>query len=267
MRADAHGRAPQATMRRQSGAFEAFYANHANTLRAFTSRHLRGRLELDDAMQEGMLRISRDFAGWPPEQRVPYAKRALHCTVVDGLRRELGTTGERSRMLVFDFSELDRSPIPGESVAATKELTDAVGRATSTTLTTVGDLLERSALLEVLATLDRDERRVLMSIAYEGRTAQEAAVDLDLTLTRVNYLYDEARTHARSLLAHARRAELAGEDRLRLIKLEAGELNGRTRRRTQRHYEDCDFCSGIEQLERRVADATHDGPDRRRRTD
>lgn len=264
MRADAHGRAAGTE---HSRAFEAFYASHSGTLRAYASRHLGGRLELDDAMQEGMLRIARDFAGWPPEQRMPYAKRTLHCTVVDGLRRELGTTGERSRILVFDFSELDRPPLPGESVAASKELSDAVSRATSATLTTADDLLERTALLEVLATLDRDERRVLMSIAYEGRTAQEAAVDLDLPLSRVSYLYDEARTHARSLLAHARRAELAGEDRLRLIKLEAGKLTGRTRRRTQRHYDDCDFCGGIEQLERRVSDVPYDGPDRRRRAD
>ena len=125
-------------------------------------------------------------------------------------------------------------------------------------------LADRDDLLDALLRLDEDELPVVVGIARMGETADEVATGLELPRNRVAYVYDEARTFLRSLLAHARGDELAGHDRLRLIELEAGRLVGRDRRRTQRHLDHCALCRAIELLERRQEAAhAYDGPERR----
>ena len=223
--------------------FEDFYGRHRGALRAYMSRHLRGRIELDDAMQEGLIRISSAFDDWAPEDRLAYAKRALRCAAYDGLRRELGTDA-RPEVIVLDPSAWDAA---GDRAAgATARALDGLahGRPTGQT-----EVVERGALFDLLRVLRPEEVRVLFGIAHVGNTPLEVAARLGLSPGRVAYLYDEARWLLRSLVRHARGDEPSRSERRALVDLKHGRLTGRERRRARRHLDHCVACRSTEVVE------------------
>ena len=239
----AHGRAFE-------DSFEAFYVRHEPTLRRTAAKHVSGRVEADDVLQEALVGISRELSTWSHDQRLRNALRLVRCRAVDAMRHEYGT-GDRPNLVPVDFEELERSD--GADTAAWASEHDATRAVT-----------DRDELLDALRRLEDHELPVVVGIAHMGGTADEVAGGLELPRNRVAYVYDEARTFLRSLLSHARGDELAGRDRLRLIELDAGSLLGRDRRRTQRHLDHCTLCRALEVIERRQAAAhAYDGPDRR----
>jgi DNA-directed RNA polymerase specialized sigma24 family protein len=238
--------------------FEGFYGRNGGALRAYMSRQVRGRVELDDAMQEGLIRISCGFDEWPPEHRLRYAKRALRCAAYDGMRRQLGSH-TRPHVLLSDFTDEGRGQDASTTCIARALYGLARDRATAH-----GELVERDALLEAFGALTPEEARVLLGILHLGDTRPQMAARLGLSPGRVAYVYDEARSLVRSLLSHERGDGLSSLERRALIDLKAGRLAHRERRRTRRHLEHCPTCRSIEVLE--PGDArlgTYTGPERR----
>jgi RNA polymerase sigma factor (sigma-70 family) len=244
----AHGRAAL-------DSFEFFYGQYQDVLRAAAARHVRGLAEVEDVVQEALIRVVREFPSWERDHRLRNALRAVRCASVDALRREHGT-GERPELVTFDFSALDATeedcPVPSGMGAALARRSEG------------SPLAESGVLEDSLSRLSREELRVLLGIAHRGETPDEVADELRLSQGRVAYLYDEGRTHVRALIRHGRGDGLAGVERLALIELETGRLTGRRRRRAQRHLDDCQVCRAIEVLERRVGPSGDwTGPERR----
>lgn len=234
--------------------FESFYLRHKVVLRAAAARHLHGRAELDDVIQEALIRIDQGFDSWSRDDRLRNALQAVRCAAIDTLRKELGTS-ERPEVIPYDFTVLEdgENPTPAGFGAELVRFSDS------------SPLVESGVLPYALYQLSEEELRVLLDIAHRGGTTAEVAHDMQMSESRVAYLWDEGRTHVRSLIRHGRGDGLAGLERLALIELESGRLTGRSRRRAQRHVDDCELCREIEVLERRTGPSDcWTGPDRRK---
>lgn len=179
--------------------FAGFYALHQAALRNHVRELARGVIELDDAVQEGYIRVLAEFDDWAPLQRVANAKRAMRFGVIDAIRREHGV-GKRRRP-IMEPCDLAAVEAGGEAAlhgAAIADLGRAFAREAQYRGGADAGLLERSVLADGISALGSGERDVLLAIALEGHSVCSAAERLGLTRGQVRYRYEQARRRARS---------------------------------------------------------------------
>src|SRR4051794_15387915 len=98
---------------REGTDFDAFVAQHETLLRRVVAAKLRDAPnDVDDALQEGLVRIWREFPAWPEDrsERLRYASRTLAQASYDVLRKRWGhDLQRRGAEVVVDFRTVDGS--------------------------------------------------------------------------------------------------------------------------------------------------------------
>jgi RNA polymerase sigma factor (sigma-70 family) len=240
--------------------FEAFVQQHAGLLRNYMAGQVAGsNVNAEDALQEGLVRIWREWEGWPGdhEEQLRYAQRALRCAAVDAIRREHGRDGARPQTLSVDFQlaeaggGIDNGHISDPALAA-------LGLALAEQAAEQRDderFVERGVLVGALVALKPLERRVVWELAREQRSYKEVATELGITPMKVRDVFFEARALLRTLIAHADGSNISRAERAQLFDLLDGELKGREKRIAQRHLDSCEACQRLAAIERNVTTA------------
>jgi RNA polymerase sigma factor (sigma-70 family) len=240
--------------------FERFVAAHTGLLRKYMAGQISGSsVGLEDALQEGLMRIWREWDGWPADEQeqLRYAQRALKCAAVDAIRREHGRDGNRPATIPVDF-QLAEAGGGVENGQISDTALAAVGLTLAEQAAERRDddrFVERGVLVGALVALSPLERRVVWELAREGRSYDEVAAELQIKVAKVRDTFFEARQLLRSLIAHADGSSVPRGERAQLFALLDGELKGRDKRIAQRHLDNCAACQRLADIERHVTAA------------
>lgn len=242
--------------------FAEFVSQHEHTLRGLVEHRLRDSpSDVDDAYQEGLVRIWREFPSFPedPTQRTAYAGRLLNHASIDLVRHKWGRHGQRrNRFIGFDFTKLDREEghHPEKTV---EELQRVLERMHDELAADTGDSdeLERrlTALRQMLPALKPLERAALLASHPSGgnRPAPEVAKRLGVSPGQVRQLCMEAMATLRPLLAHALAPELDDEEAGRVLDYTARTMTDKRQRgRMKRHLKHCEACRALADSQRAV---------------
>jgi DNA-directed RNA polymerase specialized sigma24 family protein len=247
--------------------YEEFVRLHADEFRRYLSTVLGraaeergGRVAVDDALQEGLLRI---HAEWPEllhvrdEERDRRLYRCLRDAAGEALRAEHGRRehrGQRPRIVTVDFGALHDSS--DTQPMADRELTAAVLGAMAREL--AGDqrdaearaMLDRAVLMAGLRALTEREAVVLIASDYLGYDQHQLAERLGLGFAPMRRELFDARNIFYAVVRHAAGIEVEQEERARLAAYLAGELTGRERWVAGRHLRHCEACQALEREQR-----------------
>ena len=116
-----------------------FIAAHQTAFRRAMAAALRGREDVDDALQQAYLRLMAEYDRWPTdltdEERLAFAYRAVHLAAKDVLRQEFGRSDRapKPREIPVDFGEDNREDAETADTAsvqllAQQLLTESAGR-------------------------------------------------------------------------------------------------------------------------------------------
>ena len=247
--------------------YEEFVRLHAEEFRRYLSTVLGraaegrgGRVAVDDALQEGLLRI---HAEWPEllqardEERERRLYRCLRDAAGEALRAEHGRRGhrgQRPRIVTIDFGALHDSS--DAQPMADRELTAAVLGAMAREL--VSDrrdaearaMLDRAVLMAGLRALTEREAVVLIAADYLGYDQHQLAERLGMGFAPMRRELFDARNLFYTVVRHAAGIEVEQEERARLVAYLAGELRGRERWVAGRHLRHCEACQALEREQR-----------------
>jgi DNA-directed RNA polymerase specialized sigma24 family protein len=247
--------------------YEEFVRLHAEEFRRYLSTVLGraaedrgGRVAVDDALQEGLLRI---HAEWPEllqvrdEERDRRLYRCLRDAAGEALRAEHGRRehrGQRPRIVSVDFGALHDSS--DAQPMADRELTAAVLGAMAREL--AGDrrdaearaMLDRAVLMAGLRALTEREAVVLIAADYLGYDQHQLAERLGMGFAPMRRELFDARNLFYTVVRHAAGIEVEQEERARLVAYLAGELTGKERWVAGRHLRHCEACQALEREQR-----------------
>lgn len=235
--------------------FAEFVSRHEGDLRSIVAHRLRDLPDdVDDALQEGLMRIWREFPSFPsdPKRRTAYAGQLLNRASIDLVRGRFGRHMQRRDQHVrYEPEALDR---PGEAERE-QVLVDLQRVLDRMQAELAGDEagseeLERrlEALRLMFPALKPLERDVLLAHHPAGgnRRSPEVAKRLGLTHSQVRQLYMEAMATLRPLLAHALAPGLDADEAGRVLDYTAGTMTDKRQRgRMKRHLKHCAACRAL----------------------
>lgn len=235
--------------------FAEFVSTHEDDLRSIVAHRLRDLPDdVDDALQEGLMRIWREFPSFPsdPKRRTAYAGQLLNRASIDLVRGRFGRHMQRRDQHVrYEPEALDR---PGEAERE-QVLVDLQRVLDRMQAELAGDEagseeLERrlEALRLMFPALKPLERDVLLAHHPAGgnRRSPEVAKRLGLTHSQVRQLYMEAMATLRPLLAHALAPGLDADEAGRVLDYTAGTMTDKRQRgRMKRHLKHCAACRAL----------------------
>lgn len=251
--------------------YERFVTEHDQVLRRYVAGKLRGLPnDVDDALQEGLVRIWRQYHDWPadlsPGQRLAYAYKLLSHASDDALRRRFGRDGKSARREdhVIDFRAIDEdsddSPRAGIVGQVREHLAQMNRELDADDADADDEVLERrsAALHAALAALTPLQQQVFFAHHRGGcdRNGKEVAAELSISHQKARTEYMEARAIVGPLFAHALAPDLATEERDRILAYSSGEMtNWRDKARMKRHLAHCAKCRALLESERAVVSA------------
>lgn len=157
-------------------------------------RHLQGKVDASDVVQETFLDAQRHFGGFRGTSEAEFARwlrQILAAKLADLLRRYLGTQGRDVRLERAVADDLDRSAatLAGALIAPHSSPSQQASRREQAVL-----------LAEALAQLPPDYRDVLVLRHLEGLTFPEVAARMGRTLDSVDKLWLRALTKLRQVM-------------------------------------------------------------------
>lgn len=260
--------------------FAQFVSEHETILRRFIISRLRDHLgDVDDVLQDGLLRIWNQFEQWPedPDEQLRFAGRLMKQASVDMLRKRHGRNLQRrnAESLVFfsfvddDDDDVDRGPVIdqlhqvirrmhfAEHQDEGKQVIDAEGRLVAETDV---ELERRITTLNVMLVALKDvERDVLLAHhpAGENRNGKQVAEQLGITHGQARTHYMDAIAVLKPLIAHALAPELPAEEAAAALDYASGTMTDKRQRgRMKRHLRHCDACRALVEGEHAVVGAT-----------
>jgi RNA polymerase sigma factor (sigma-70 family) len=230
-----------------------FIASHQSELRAAMAAALRGRVDLDDALQHAYVRLINEYERWPAgqteQQRLSFAHRTIHLAAKDALRQAYGRSDRapRPREVAVDFSAAggeDSDAAGGASVQLAQDaLREAAGRYPGD-----DEHLDNALKVAALAALDPVAHQIVTA-SQLGLNHKQVAKELGLTHQTVRAKDSEARALLCSLLACARGRDIGEASDVNLFGYLEGKKLGRAERRlVQGHLKHCDNCREIAAL-------------------
>lgn len=201
--------------------------------------------DVDDALQEGLIRVWRDFHSWPEDRatRTAYAGRLLQQASMDVLRKRFGRKLQRKgQELRVNFSAVDGWDDMEEVLV---QLWYKVHGEVEEP-----EEFERrwEAFRSMLPALKPIERAVLLAHHPAGRNrkSKEVAERLGITHGQARQHYMEAMAILRPLLSHALAPELEDEEAARVLDYKAGVMTDKRQRgRMKRHLKHCEPCRAL----------------------
>jgi DNA-directed RNA polymerase specialized sigma24 family protein len=215
---------------------------------------LRGRGDVDDALQQAYLRLISEYERWPanqtPQERLAFAYRTIQLAAKDALRQAFGRSDRapRPREIAVDFSfegRADSEAAGGATVQllAQDALRDAAGRYPGD-----DEHLDNALKVAALAALDPVAHQIVTA-SQLGLNHKQLAKELGLTHQTVRAKDSEARALLLSLLACARGRDIREASDINLFGyLEGQKLNRADRRLVQGHLKHCVNCQEIAAL-------------------
>jgi RNA polymerase sigma factor (sigma-70 family) len=232
--------------------FTTFVGEHTPAFRAYLSSALRAsRVEVDDAFQHGLLRIWREFDGWPadPGEQRAYAIQALRYAAKDALRS--ASAAGRAAQLPVDFAALEATSAEHNDLQ--REVHAALARRASERDPRDDDTsraLEDEVIVAAMAALSPEEQEVLW-LSGDGFDDKEIAAQLQISHQAARTLKMQARGLLRGLIDHAQGVSTISDDeRAQLWAYLDGDLCGRDKRAARRHYAACAACRELAEVER-----------------
>ncbi len=219
---------------------------------------LRGRADVDDALQQAYLRLVNEYERWPADQtaeeRVAFAYRAVQLAAKDVLRQQFGRSDRapRPREVAVDFSADSRNDGEGSAADAIQLL--AQERLSETASRYPGDEehLDNALKVAALAALDPIAHRIVTA-SQLGLNHKQVAEELGLTHQTVRAKDSEARALLLSLIACARGRDIREATDINLFGYLEGQRLGRAERRlVQAHLKHCADCQAIAALRTEV---------------
>lgn len=209
--------------------------------------------DVEDALQEGLVRIWREFATFPedPDRRVAYAGQIVNRASIDLVRRKWGRNLQRRRgEVMVDFTAIERSssvepePVVTELQRIFRRMSDLDDPDTDS------DELHRRlvALKTMLPALKPIELDVLLAHHPAGanRKSTEVALHLGITHGQARQHYMEAMAILRPLLAHVLAPSLPADEAERVLDYTAGVMTDKRQRgRMKRHLQHCTACRAL----------------------
>jgi RNA polymerase sigma factor (sigma-70 family) len=231
-----------------------FIASHQPELRSAMASALRGRADVEDALQQAYLRLISEYDRWPAEQthqeRLAFAYRTIHLAAKDALRQAFGRSDRvpRPREVAVDFSserreDGDTSGGATFQLLAQDALREAAGRYPGD-----DEHLDNALKVAALAALDPVAHQIVTASRL-GLNHKQLAKELGLTHQTVRAKDSEARALLLSLLACARGRDIREASDINLFGYLEGEKLGRAERRlVQGHLKSCVNCQEIAAL-------------------
>src|SRR5436305_14086423 len=208
-----------------------FIASHQSELRAAMASSLRGRADVDDALQQAYLRLINEYERWPadqtPQERLAFAYRTIQLAAKDAVRQAFGRSDRapRPRQIAVDFSSEgrdDSNPSGGAAVQSLAQdaLRDAAGRYPGD-----AEHLDNALKVAALAALDPVAHQIVTA-SQLGLNHKQVAKELGLTHQTVRAKDSEARALLLSLLACARGRDIREASDINLFGYLEGEKLG-----------------------------------------
>lgn len=231
-----------------------FIASHQSELRSAMASALRGRADVDDALQQAYLRLINEYDRWPadqaPQERLAFAYRTIQLAAKDALREAFGRSDRapRPREIAVDFGcegrdDSDASGGATVRLLAQDALRDAAGRYPGD-----DEHLDNALKVAALAALDPVAHQIVTA-SQLGLNHKQVAKELGLTHQTVRAKDSEARALLLSLLACARGRDVREASDINLFGYLEGEKLGRAERRlVHGHLKHCLNCQEIASL-------------------
>jgi RNA polymerase sigma factor (sigma-70 family) len=231
-----------------------FIADHQTAFRDAMAAALRGRGDVDDALQQAYLRLMAEYHRWPPEltdrERLTFAYRIIQLAAKDVLRREFGRADRapRPREIQVDFSEDGREAAEASGASSIRLL--AQQRLSETASRYPGDEEHLDTALKVaaLAALDPIAHQIVTA-SQLGFNHKQVAEELGLSHQTVRAKDSEARALVFSLIACANGRDIREATDIKLFGyLEGQKLSRAERRLVQGHLKHCAGCQEVAAL-------------------
>jgi RNA polymerase sigma factor (sigma-70 family) len=231
-----------------------FIASHQSELRAAMASALRGRADVDDALQQAYLRLINEYDRWPaeqtPQERLAFAYRTIQLAAKDALRQAFGRSDRapRPREIAVDFSSDGRDDNDAAGGATAQLLAQDALREVAGRYPGDDEHLDNALKVAALAALDPVAHQIVTA-SQLGLNHKQVAKELGLTHQTVRAKDSEARALLLSLLACARGRDVREASDINLFGYLEGQKLGRAERRlVQGHLRHCLDCQEIAAL-------------------
>jgi RNA polymerase sigma factor (sigma-70 family) len=228
-----------------------FVSEHHAELRAAMAGALRGRGDVDDALQQAYLRLINEYDRWPadqtPQERLAFAYRTIQLAAKDALRQAFGRSDRapRPREIAVDFSAEGRNDSDASGGASVQLLAQDALRDVAGRYPGDDEHLDNALKVAALAALDPVAHQIVTA-SQLGLNHKQVAKELGLTHQTVRAKDSEARALLLSLLACARGRDVREASDINLFGYLEGQKLGRAERRlVQGHLKHCVDCQEI----------------------